>query len=104
VKVLGPIDFQRESAHLMSTVDLAENMRTAMKPPTKKPDKKAVKFHSGGMEIHDSAAHELTDSAAAAHELQESSQMKLNPAVNRKDFLPGERLQTAAKRETRVSA
>ena len=57
------------------------------------------------MEILNTAARELTD--IAAHELPEHHQMKLNKlnaAVQKEVLLPGGRLSSAAKRETRVTA
>lgn len=98
-KVLGPIDFQKESEHLMSTVELSEKMREAMKPKQKDQGKKTVKFHSGGMEITKPAARELTDSAArelpGTHQMKRNAQVEqLNKEINGADFLGKDGRQT----------
>jgi hypothetical protein len=49
-KVLGPVDFRRESVHLMSAVDVPENMIVLLTPEAKQKRAK-VKAIPRGMEI-----------------------------------------------------
>ncbi len=51
-KVLGPVDFRRESVQLMSAVDVPENMIVLLTPELKQKKAKA-KAIPRGMEIQD---------------------------------------------------
>jgi hypothetical protein len=51
-KVLGPVDFRRESVQLMSAVDVPENMTVLLTPEVKQRKAKA-KAIPRGMEIQD---------------------------------------------------
>ncbi len=59
-KVLSPTEFKRESEHLMSTVEIPENMKDIIAPSAEESTRSKRKIHLGGMEIPPpAAAHEL---------------------------------------------
>jgi hypothetical protein len=82
-KVLGPIEFARESTHLMGTVELPQAMVELNQQKKSANPKSKTVFQPGGMEISVTAARELqgdsTNSGEAAHELTENlGQLKTN--------------------------